>query len=87
MEDTIIETTLEHYVRHLPKSTKTLNDPRRLAESLKMSLAIYSGTPSSSQKDKQLLVPTISVPKRLAEMENNCVKIFNSLRDTVIEMC
>ncbi len=87
MEDTIIETTLEHYVRHLPKSTKTLNDPRRLAESLKMSLAIYSGTPSSSQKDKQLLVPTISVPKKLAEMENSRVKIFNSLRDTVIEMC
>lgn len=87
MEDIIIETTLEYYVRHLPKGNKTLDDHRRLVESLKLSLAIYSGTPSSSQKDKQLLVPTISVTKRLAEMENNCVKIFNSLRDTVIEMC
>ncbi|KAH9401547.1 hypothetical protein TYRP_016941 [Tyrophagus putrescentiae] len=87
MEDTIIETTLEHYVRHLPKGTKTLNDHRRFAESLKMGLAIYSGTPSSSQKDKQLLVPTIDVIKRLAEMENSRVKIFYSLRDTVIEMC
>ncbi|KAH9403116.1 hypothetical protein TYRP_015883 [Tyrophagus putrescentiae] len=87
MEDTIIETTLEHYVRHLPKGTKTLNDHRRFAESLKMGLAIYSGTPSSSQKNKQLLVPTIDVIKRLAEMENSRVKIFYSLRDTVIEMC
>ncbi|KAH9403093.1 hypothetical protein TYRP_015860 [Tyrophagus putrescentiae] len=71
MEDTIIETTLRHCFRHLVDSTKTLDDNRRLAQSLQMYQAVYPETPSPSQEDKRLLVPKMSVASKLAKMEAN----------------
>ena len=87
MEDTIIETTLRHCFRHLADSTKTLDDNRRLAQSLQMYQAIYPETPSPSQEDKRLLVPKMSLASKLAEMENCRAENVNNLRDIVIEMC